>query len=352
MDDDLFEFPNNTRTPGIFRCATVAQEERRRVQHSPLLARGRTINRSESQLVVCRLWNSATPLYSDKLYGNGGGYFLIWRNKGIVVDPGYDFISTFGASRSIDDIDVVIVTHDHPDHSEDLASIVTLLREANEARTDPHHILFFLSYGTFFKYQSVFQNEEIAQYTTVEKILAPSTRELTDCNASVIFVPTKHREILGDNTGFGIVLSLRDNAGHVCRVGITGDSGFQDSLVGAFDGTDLLVAHIGTLEPLEDRILLKSHLGFRGLLQLIRKMNRRPLVLVSEWGEELCGMRKAICEALLECVPGVPVLPTDLLMRVRLPECDIYLEEENAYAPFRECYVHEDFGSRLAYKRR
>ena len=350
--EHLFDFPDATLDPAIFVHASRAQEEKRKVQHNPLLARGRTIDRADSQLTVFRLWNSATPLYSDKLRSNGGGYFLTWRNHGVVIDPGFDFISQFGVRHSIDDIDVVIVTHDHPDHCEDLARIVTLLKEVNEGRANPHRVHFYLSYGTFFKHNFVFQNEEIAQYTIVEKVLPPCHRSLAQGDLSVRFTRTYHKEILGDDTGFGLRLNLEAAEGKPCEIGITGDTAFSPDLATAFEGVDLLIAHLGTLEDLHERALLSSHLGYRGILELVRRMSVCRRVLVSEWGEEVCGMRKAICESIKRYVPNTHILPTDLLMRIRLPQCDVYIEDDGAFVPFDGTYVDEDFGSKLVFKRR
>lgn len=351
--DDTYAVPDPENDLSIFVYARRAQQEKRRIQHNPLIARGRTIDRTQSQLIVLRLWNSSTPLFSEKQRSNGGGYFLIWQHHGIVIDPGFDFVSEFAVNHSIDDIDLVIVTHDHPDHCNDLPKIVTLLREANESRSAPHCMSFLLSYGAFFRYSFLFQNEEIAKYTTVEKILPPSERQLLDLELALEFTRTQHREILGDQTGFGLRLLLLQSRNPICAIGVTGDTGYTDDLLSAFDGVDLLIAHIGTLERLEDQYLLDSHLGYRGVYWLLRDLpNPPPLVLISEWGEELSGMRKGICDSLQRYFSNVKILPTDLSMRVRLPECEVFIEEEGDFAPFDQVYVHDDFGPRLVIKRR
>jgi ribonuclease BN (tRNA processing enzyme) len=351
--DDIYVVPDPKNDPAIFVHARRAQQEKRRIQHNPLIARGRTIDRTQNQLIVLRLWNSSTPLYSEKRLSNGGGYFLVWQHHGIVIDPGFDFVSEFAVNHSIDDIDLVIVTHDHPDHCDDLPKIVTLLREANESRSVPHRMHFLMSYGAFFRYSFLFQNKEIAKYTTVEKILAPSKRQLLDLELAMEFTSTQHREILGDQTGFGLKLVLLQSRSPICTIGITGDTGYTDDLLSVFSGVDLLIAHIGTLERLEDHHLLDSHLGYRGVCWLLRNLpNPPPLVLISEWGEELSGMRKAICDSLQRYFSSVKILPTDLSMRVRLPECDVFIEEEGDFAPFDQVYVHDDFGPRLVIKRR
>lgn len=122
-----------------------------------------TLNNTPNQLIFIKRWNSSTPLYSDTKITFGGGYFLIWNHHGIVIDPVYDFIELFRDEFSIEDINVVIVTHDHPDHCEDLPRILTVLREFNEDKDKPHRISFYVSYGVFFRYYILFQNEELNQ---------------------------------------------------------------------------------------------------------------------------------------------------------------------------------------------
>lgn len=98
-----------------------------------------------NKLVVLRRWQSFNPKiprpHSHAI--RGGGYFLIWGGKGVVVDPGYDFLQNFyDEGFSIADIDAVVVTHTHPDHEDDLSTLSTLVREWNEyhqrmGREDP-----------------------------------------------------------------------------------------------------------------------------------------------------------------------------------------------------------------------
>jgi glyoxylase-like metal-dependent hydrolase (beta-lactamase superfamily II) len=49
-----------------------------------------------------------------------------------VIDPGYDFLNILNRKDlklGIQDIDMVIITHDHPDHCAELENIITLLYE-------------------------------------------------------------------------------------------------------------------------------------------------------------------------------------------------------------------------------
>ena len=103
---------------------------------------------SESFLVVLRRWNSYTPSLPmaqhnmDGLnqYSIGGGYYLFLQSEegslnhgyGLVIDPGYNFIHNFGsAGFGLDDIDGILMTHAHNDHTNDFESILSLLYQRN-----------------------------------------------------------------------------------------------------------------------------------------------------------------------------------------------------------------------------
>jgi glyoxylase-like metal-dependent hydrolase (beta-lactamase superfamily II) len=48
----------------------------------------------------------------------GGGYYLRHDGYGIVIDPGYNFLQNFyEAGGRIFDIDAIVLTHAHNDHT-------------------------------------------------------------------------------------------------------------------------------------------------------------------------------------------------------------------------------------------
>ncbi len=89
-------------------------------------------------LMVLRRWNSFTPALADTLNpSKGGGYFLLFKKEeerlGIVIDPGYDFLDNFFSQGfSITDIDTVVISHCHPDHTNDFPSLLSLFHERNK----------------------------------------------------------------------------------------------------------------------------------------------------------------------------------------------------------------------------
>ena len=85
-------------------------------------------------LHILQRWNSYTPILKDsKAPSKGGGYYIDTGRKGIVIDPGFDFIQNFrDAGFYLNDIDYIFISHAHNDHSADLESLTTLLHDYNE----------------------------------------------------------------------------------------------------------------------------------------------------------------------------------------------------------------------------
>lgn len=90
---------------------------------------------------VLRRWNSFTPIVpdlkdKDRIY-RGGGYFIWHNDKGTVIDPGFRFIRNFAeAGGRVADIDNIVITHAHNDHTADLESIFTVLYQHNATIKD------------------------------------------------------------------------------------------------------------------------------------------------------------------------------------------------------------------------
>lgn len=277
----------------------------------------------------------------------GGCYYIIWNHKGIVVDPGFDFVKVFDRqSRTLEDIDAVIVTHDHPDHCEGVADILTLLHELNEKKAPLHQIRFAVSRGTYLKYASIFRKNLLKNSVTR---LSPNKTYTVLPGVTVSTIKNKHREIHCKGNGIGVKFYL-SNLTFNYSFGITSDTGYNPSLPVFYDGTDMLIAHIGTLEDFSSSGLMSTHLGFRGIVLLLRSMTKPPsLALVSEWGEELHKMRKTIGEHIEKHVSTTHVLPADLSFILSIPDNKIYIEQDDQFALAKNTFVSNDYGDRLRY---
>ena len=86
------------------------------------------------KFVILRRWNSYTPIIAENYrISKGGGYFFKTPDCGIVIDPGFNFIDNFKETgHQFHEIDHILITHAHNDHTADLESILTLLHQYNE----------------------------------------------------------------------------------------------------------------------------------------------------------------------------------------------------------------------------
>lgn len=76
-------------------------------------------------LVMLKGFSSSTPILLNYAHNtnfySGGGFYIRWNGVGIAVDPGYLFVQNLqDYGLNVLDIDVVIITHEHIDHSSDM----------------------------------------------------------------------------------------------------------------------------------------------------------------------------------------------------------------------------------------
>ena len=282
---------------------------------------------ADDMLVVLRDWNSFSPILRQELRGRGGpgpderlggGYFLTWKGHGIVIDPGVDFVTQlYRKGLSIADVDTVIITHCHLDHTRDVESLVDLNYRYNRTmgyrphppNSDFRQLRFFACYSAFMKYSEYLINSGCCDNSTqLER--GGVARPITDF-IDVQAVPTKHKDITGrDNEAIGLVFLLKDVSGLVLRVGITSDSKWIESLTESFSGCDVMVAHLGTIEVGEEKEAdtgkdvdtggflktdLKNHLGTKGCFRLLQRVKPKVFI-VGEVGEELVETRFKILQ--------------------------------------------------------
>ena len=88
-------------------------------------------------------------LLPERHYQTNGGLYLRWNGKGIVINPGPNFLRHFHQEGlHIRDIDHVIVTRNHPQAYEDIQHIYKLNQRLNAVDTDLHIINYYLNQQT------------------------------------------------------------------------------------------------------------------------------------------------------------------------------------------------------------
>jgi ribonuclease BN (tRNA processing enzyme) len=329
------------------------------------------------KLYVLKRWNSFTPiLSSDTFPSKGGGYFITTGDKGVVFDPGFNFIQNFRhAGFSFNDIDDIFVTHAHNDHTADLESILSLLHSYNEdikghRFSEKENCIYRKLMKKFPKEQSaVLANkvEEAFKNSPRRKLLniyvSPGAKEkcgflklgsrqdykitvlntqqvdLTSLAGGVkidygdekkhinIFpILAKHDDLMTDNACFGYVVRFLPENITICY---TGDTGFSEELEKEYGKITvrklnnnkglILLAHIGGFKP-EERYYYRTNESkafyktHLGRLGLCKLMEclNPDISLISEFGEEFENCREAFADILRNHYTKKPIFPVDI----------------------------------------
>jgi len=308
-----------------------------------------THSKWDNIFLVARRWNSYTPaLPAIESLGFGGGYFLAWNGKGLVIDPGYNFLRILrectNKELGLVDIDGILITHDHPDHTAGLEDILTLIREENRIRK--HHLDLFCNIGALYKFE--YRITKLSRYITCYPLRPGTTLDLSEkYNFTIHATPAFHKETWGESKySIGTIFDLHKK----CRIGITSDTRWHQDLISAYLGTDLLVMHLGTLEAKNSA--LPNHLGSLGAYLLLKHVHPK-LSLVSEFGEELKGQGRYMIGKFLSRIFSkksmiCKVLPADIGLTIKLPSLDVYCQTCNAFHAFQSIDFKE-FGDEIKY---
>lgn len=251
-----------------------------------------------NKLVILRRWQSFNPIiprpHETRFRGShvpGGGYFLLWQGKGIVIDPGFDFIQNFyDEGFSVEDIDAVILTHAHIDHDDELSCILTLLYEWNkfwekqvidwkkeESVKLQKKIDLFLNEGSYRKFHSwlysptevvkkIYQlplnvwdiEDKIAEIREISHRRGKNIEiDLTESYGMALeIIPAIHSEVIAKNSAIGFKLKLnRNNEPVPFMLGITGDTHAYKDIENNYSDCDILIAHLGDIKFREIRSL-------------------------------------------------------------------------------------------------
>lgn len=270
----------------------------------------------------------------------GGGYFLYWKGKGIVIDPGFDFLANFlNNGLSVHDIDAVIITHAHVDHCSDLESILTLLFEYNAKNTgDEKKIDLFMNLGAMKKFLGWIPIDVDEKDTIINRIY-PLERgmsfNLEAYNLRLTATDAIHDEILCKCYSVGLLFELYNKGKYTknkpFKIGYTSDTRHDKVIEEQYAGVDIIVPHLGSIDItdfIKDEKKKKKrgdHLMLKGVISTIQK-SKAKLAIVSEFGEELREHRMTIVKALnrvfqqnkmAKCLTG------DIGLRVSIPNLKV-----------------------------
>ena len=194
------------------------EEEKRNIFLSPKSL----LDKPESLLLTLRRWNSYTPAVptSDDERSIGGGYFLKHGEVGIVIDPGYHFIENFyQAGGRVCDIDVVILTHAHNDHTIEFETLLTLVREYNENLAKHHEegchkecreklIDVYMNNGSFLKFSGLLNLRKKDKINHVYTMNSGNVYEVGE-GVTLRVVEAYHDELVAKEQSVGLVFDLK-----------------------------------------------------------------------------------------------------------------------------------------------
>ena len=209
--------------------------------------------RDGSFLLVLREWNSYTPaLPAQEESDRGGGYFLRNGGEGIVIDPGYDFIDNFfRAGGRLCDIQHIIVTHAHDDHTAELEALLMLFRRFRSPKAptrDPQplkippevrkqaRLNLYISASVQRKFAGLLGLRD-PMYHRVTILSPPGHGEshIVRINDQITLtvLPAYHDDVLSQDMAVGFCLDCEIGDGKKTRIVFTGDTGLYPTLVEA-----------------------------------------------------------------------------------------------------------------------
>lgn len=228
-------------------------------------------------LTVLRRWNSFTPALASSVDpSKGGGYFLYfeYNNKylGIVIDPGYDFLDNlFSQGFRIGDIDAVIVSHAHPDHTDNLPSILSLFHELNgrlgehyhsnkfnkeqfnKKQFNKKHLKLIISQGVFDQYYKLIKPSE-ESLKDIFVIQADREGNNIKCydhkfddnySINIEAFATSHRD-LSQWESLGFIIKINNNI-DIRRIGYTSDAHWKTGFTKNFKDCNIICVHLGSI---------------------------------------------------------------------------------------------------------
>ncbi|MBW1795163.1 MAG: MBL fold metallo-hydrolase [Deltaproteobacteria bacterium] len=339
------------------------RESRRFTKHmagrsiQPLPLPGNQPNRGEESnysvnYVGLRRWNSYTPELS---FSVGGGHFVFLSNEreknkgkvhiGIAVDPGFDFIRNFFRQGfTLTDIDLVLLTHGHPDHIRDFPAIVELLLENRKRRTsktwnkkriyavmslgcyqrldeyiarDPFKLLFYdtfivdidkddgqdsepLRFSCYNQYDGMNENQPL-------KLITAESEPEGSVRLEIEFFKSFHDDHSeSDSYGYIITFNGQNNRvsdnnsqRHKASVGFTGDSKWFPEYPKKFQKCDMICSHIGSIVEANKPGRKLGDYSFVGKAERLMRTKNHPylfgeILFLQDWKKSFSQEKKTL----------------------------------------------------------
>jgi Tfp pilus assembly protein PilF/ribonuclease BN (tRNA processing enzyme) len=284
-------------------------------------------------LSVLRGWSSAvTLLEGSERKWRGGGYFVKWQGCGVVIDPGFDFLRNFHDQGFHGrEIDAVIVSHNHPDHNDDLKPIDDLRYElykrlvGKKTGVCPYSLLWDEDTARATKFSTEHPQHQHTPIAFSTGFPQPFDLSKHKAQLPVRVVSFKVNHSDDVPSAMGMVVELLEKEKVVLRIGYTGDTEYFEELSVHLKGCDILIVHISqpSVEELQSaKKFKKDHLGYRGTARLLRECQPK-FGLIGEFWAGFTDLRIDLVKGIRSLSGCQNIFPAGIGMHVSLPELAI-----------------------------
>lgn len=246
----------------------------------------------------------------------------------------------------IKEITQVIVSHNHIDHYADLIRIADLEHQwrlyDSEAKTKPR-IRFHLDIDTHTSHRQRLLDMEV----DTQDVRPIDFQQKSYDVAKGVLLKVFHTEHDPKNripNSIGFVLDLEIASGQKRQVGYTSDTSFFEKLPIYLSDCNIIITHFSSAKPedFKGKELNEKHLGYTGLLRLIRETDAKLYVISEFWGgkgDYRIELAQKLRYDLKREGREVKIIPGDVGCLIGLRELDIRCSRCGMWVPYEEIFV-------------
>ena len=305
-------------------------------------------------ILILKGMSSSTPSILNSVFDtdefDGGGLYINYHGIGIVIDPGYHFVRNLHHhGLNVLDIDLVIITHEHIDHNNDMR----LIDDLNATVSNNHKIVWLMDEVSY-NVAKIYQKSEtgFSQKSNLLIKIKPQSEKrlwLSDFDGALekidnlmqfVFFKTEHifsrDKVVKDHT-FGCRITFLEDSR--CLV-YTSDTRYHSGILKELKYADIVIANISGVYE-DDYMLVKPkerHLGYYGCFSILKdcytQYDHSPqLFMISEFWNGQNDIRYDVAKQMQENIINIGINET----RIVPAEKGMYVQISDAHLRCNQC---------------